>query len=502
MIIFRYRVKAIQNISEKVHANWQPPDPAALHWDGKLMETLTDKYAKDDRLPVLLSGIGGVKLLGVPALPVKSSQPAGDLISNATVDLLRSWNCTTNVAAMVFDTTASNTGHLTAGCICIQRKLDRALLWCACRKHVGEIILTRVWDSLNVEVSKSKDVSVFVKFRDNFNKLPHADSDAFTYVDQDMNQFLIDQKVVVMEFLQRLREHPNADQILIRCDYHELLNLCLAYLGGSEGYSLHKPGATHKARWMGKLLYSLKIVLLEKHVVDVKIVSKTQLAKIKRFVTFVIFVYVPWWYTCANSTAAPANDLLLINNIRRFTEIDATIGNAALKAMQNHLWYLVPEMVALAFFDENLNDTEKQRLANEILKYPRNTTFEARHGESYGKPTFPKIHENTTLVDLIGTDSWHFFDLMKIDYKFLNTNVSTWYSDEGYIAGKKVADALRVTNDSAERGVKLAADFLQAAKSEERFQDVLQVVENSRNSCSDQRKPQKRYNPEKWYLVL
>ena len=120
------------------------------------METLGDKYVKDDRLPTLISGIGGVKLLGVPALPVKSSQSAGSLISSATVGLLRSWNCAENVSAMVFDTTAANTGHLTAGCICIQKELGKALLWCACRRHVGEIILTRVWDSLKIEVSKAK----------------------------------------------------------------------------------------------------------------------------------------------------------------------------------------------------------------------------------------------------------------------------------------------------------------------------------------------------------
>ena len=47
---------------------------------------------------------------------------------------------------------------------------------------------------------------------------------------------------------------------------------------------------------------------------------------------------------------------------------------------------------------------------------------------------------------------------------------------------------LKVVNDSAERGVKLAADFLEAARSEGRFQDILQVVEKSRADTPDQRK--------------
>ena len=92
------------------------------------METQSDKYVKDDRLPLLISGISGVKLLGVPALPIKSSQRAGDLISNVTISLAEEWNCLQNISAMVFDTTSANTGHLTAGCICIQEKLGRALV--------------------------------------------------------------------------------------------------------------------------------------------------------------------------------------------------------------------------------------------------------------------------------------------------------------------------------------------------------------------------------------
>jgi hypothetical protein len=59
----------------------------------------------------LFTGISGVKLLGVPALPTKSSEKAGNLIARATVNLLEEWDCVDNIGAMVFDTTASNTGQ-------------------------------------------------------------------------------------------------------------------------------------------------------------------------------------------------------------------------------------------------------------------------------------------------------------------------------------------------------------------------------------------------------
>ena len=57
-------------------------------------------------------GSSDVKLLGAPALPVSSSESAGDLIANSVVNLLREWNCEDNIATMVFDTTAANTGNI------------------------------------------------------------------------------------------------------------------------------------------------------------------------------------------------------------------------------------------------------------------------------------------------------------------------------------------------------------------------------------------------------
>ena len=37
---------------------WSPPETLTLHWDGKLMTTLTNDSSKEERLPILVSGIG------------------------------------------------------------------------------------------------------------------------------------------------------------------------------------------------------------------------------------------------------------------------------------------------------------------------------------------------------------------------------------------------------------------------------------------------------------
>ena len=157
-------------------------------------------------------------------------------------------------------------GHLTTGCISIQQLLGRALLWCACRKHIGEIVLTKVWESLKIEVSASKDIIIFQRFRDRFSTLKYDDSTTYTYADPASDVFLLEQRKTVCDLLQTLRQEKFNN--LVRADCKELLDLTLLYITGEcpEGFSLCKPGATHRARWMGKLLYALKMVLLEKSI--------------------------------------------------------------------------------------------------------------------------------------------------------------------------------------------------------------------------------------------
>ena len=73
------------------------------------MSTL-DGGGSEERLPVVLSGIGGAKLLGAPALPPREGRPMGDLIAEAAVGCAESWNCCGSVVGMVFDTTSANSG--------------------------------------------------------------------------------------------------------------------------------------------------------------------------------------------------------------------------------------------------------------------------------------------------------------------------------------------------------------------------------------------------------
>ena len=505
---WRGQNETIGIIQEQIKDNWKPPQRSCLHWDGKLMDTL-DGRNKEERLPILLSGVGGIKLLGVPAIGHKSSDKMGKLISESCVSLLKDWKCEETVCGMVFDTTASNTGAQTAGCVSIQNVLNRRLLWFACRHHVGEVILTHVWDALNIEISKSPDVSVFQRFKDNYCNLTYNDTHNLNLT--DCPPTLQASKENTIEVCKQFSK-----QKLYRGDYNELVSLTLLYLGADEPQattskkkSLFKqPGALHKARWMAKLLYAIKIDLLSNKIETefpkgTVFSGRNQKDNIHRFVMFVVYVYVPWWLTAPFSSSAPSNDLSLIKSLYHFKDIDSVAASAALKSLKNHMWYLTEELVPLSLFSPLVPNEEKTEIAEKLSAVCKEThERDNRHGTGFGKPLFPVIppEADLELVNFVGKDSWIFFDCLKMNSSFLEKSVHMWEAEEDYQTAKLIVDNIRVCNDSAERGVKLASDFLQSSKEEQKLQNILQVVENSRSSRPDQRR--KGQTSKSWYLHL
>ncbi|CAH0550650.1 unnamed protein product [Brassicogethes aeneus] len=130
-----------------------------VHWDGKILPDYNCS-TKVERLPVLISADGNEKLLGVPRL----SSGTGIMAANAVENLLRDWNLVDKVQAMCFDTTSVNTGTKNGCCVLLEEKIGRDLLWLACRHHVLEIILSKVF-KLCMGPSSSPDIPIFNRFK-------------------------------------------------------------------------------------------------------------------------------------------------------------------------------------------------------------------------------------------------------------------------------------------------------------------------------------------------
>ncbi|KAJ8400712.1 hypothetical protein AAFF_G00394810 [Aldrovandia affinis] len=186
------------------------------HGVSTLMQTLSNGSQLEERLTVVVGYVARLKLLSVPAYTKGTDEACGAIIARLTCKLLQEWLCANQVVNMAFDTTASNTGHLTAACIAIQLSLGRPLL-CAAQK---------------------------VTF-------------------------------------QRL-------------------------------------GALHKAQWMAKLLYTLKLALMEQHITfppQDTITTRQQVLKIRVFADFITHMYATWWLTCDTAIEAAWNYLTLYHRL-------------------------------------------------------------------------------------------------------------------------------------------------------------------------------------------
>merc|ERR1712240_679492 len=133
----------------------------------------------------------------------------------------------------------------------------------------------------------------------------------------------------------------------------------------------NRPGALHRARWMSKMIYCLKIDLLSNKIIEElpkgTVYASGQQQKIKSFVHFFIFCYASWWLTSPIPASAPLNDLMLINNLIKYREQDEKCANAALHAFSRHLWYLTEELVVLCLFDTNVKDETKDKIDMKLL---------------------------------------------------------------------------------------------------------------------------------------
>ncbi|KAK3873425.1 hypothetical protein Pcinc_021558 [Petrolisthes cinctipes] len=92
------------------------------------------------------------------------------------------------------------------------------------------------------------------------------------------------------------------------------------------------------------------------------------------------------------------------------------------------------------------------------------------------------IH-SATASDFASEGSKLLFERLKFKTSFLSTEPEIWPGDEDFKAGVTVVGGLRITNDTAKRGIALIHAFnTKITKSEDQRQHLLQVVEEHRRT--------------------
>ena len=143
----------------------------------------------------------------------------------------------------------------------------------------------------------------------------------------------------------------------LRNKYHEFLELCIIFLGGTPacGVKFMAPEAMLRARWVAKVLYIFKIWMFRG---QFKLTKREELG-LRSTCIFVACVYIKAWFTALLAASAPNNDLNLLKTLVRYQKENSSIFEAASSKLAGHLWYISEELMALAFFDSAVNVKSK-----------------------------------------------------------------------------------------------------------------------------------------------
>lgn len=221
-------------------------------------------------------------------------------------------------------------GKFKGTCALIEKKLSKKLLYFPCRHHIHELMLSGVFGSLE-GLTSGPENNVFKRFQQHWPKLNAADFDNCNNNSYVMD-VVRDSRQDILFFCKSQISVNKIAYFALQCevnniifqmskdrkDYKELLELIILFLDGDDQRTIKfkYPGAMHRARWMSKAIYCLKIWMFRK-----QFVLKTEEEKMIRYVSlFVVMVYAKYWFVSSIPTSAPYNDLQLIFSLDRLVK--------------------------------------------------------------------------------------------------------------------------------------------------------------------------------------
>ena len=507
----RKRTKVVKNVANKARQDFVKDIEKiaaersgnkrflVIHFDTKQVKEHTDGITDTkERLAVFASSpyLPKPQLLGVPAI----SSSEGTVVVEGLEGLLVNddWDLSDYVCGSSFDTTASNTGIGRGATVQLQNWLHHrhALsfvppLWLSCRHHISELHIKHM--SQVFRSTSGPDDLVFKRLQDNWLTLldQGIDYNSLTKFNQGNHpEYLVEKSKESLQYLTLIKSNP---LIFSRGDYKEFNNLVIVYLGGDvPNFKFSQPGACHRARFMAKCLYYLKLQLLSYHGYIQSIYTKKELEEICEVAKVIGLFYARWWFMSALPIPAPKVDLLAVSEMRKYARYHKKVSNACLTSQGRHGWYITEELCVFSFFDTTLPYNVRKKMAEKLHNTPRQMTFDLK------KPVWQDINqdkfwediedgnESEGLVKLIGERSWVIPNMLEMDQDgvsgmgWLLLDVLEWEHHLGYQKMETFVKGLSVINDVAERGVKLIQDFIGCATREGVRQDTLMTVSKVR----------------------
>lgn len=171
----------------------------------------------------------------------------------------------------------------------------------------------------------------------------------------------------------------------------------------------------------------------------------------------------------------------MIDSLKKYKTIDSKVADACLEVVMRHLWYLSDILVGLAFFDQRIDDSTKQKMAS-ALKNSKSTDC-----DMFRKVTL----ESTDIANIISKNTLKFFQIVSGTevFDFLESHPSQWKNNPVFCKMQSIVNNLQVVNDAAERAIGLIKRLNNnITENKERHNHLLQVVEDFRKTHPDNKK--------------
>lgn len=361
---------------------------------------------------------------------------------------------------------STNTGLEKGALAILNDLLGRKLIELSCHHHIHEIALKNVFDT-KYRTTSGPETPIFNRFAERWDQIKH------NQFSTGLSDSIVQSKISNQE-CQQIKDfcHQQLQRDQIRGDYKELLELSLTFLG-DDGGAFRTCGATSHARFMSKCIYSLKIFLFRNHF---KPLTKRELNCIRDICVFVVKIYIKAWFGCTNAIQSPNQDLNLLRDTFDYAKTDKIVSDAVIDKLKNHLWYLTPQTVGLAFFDSNVSLEVKKKIVDHLKARDPIVNF-----SDYRKHLNPQELLKCELSDFVSHKTKIFFSSFQLDTEFFELDPSEWEGNDAYQTAFHFCRNLFVVNDAAERGVKFMKDYNRVlTRDEDEMQLILQVVDSYR----------------------
>ena len=200
---------------------------------------------------------------------------------------------------------------------------------------------------------------------------------------------------------------------------------------------------------------------------------------------FLALVYIPAWLKAPAAADAPHNDVMLWNQLQELRQVDDQVARAALAVLKRHPWYLAPETIMFSLCSNQVSEDVKTEMALKLLSVDRPTEFEV----GGNTPVILDDNAHISLSSMVDEDSWFLFHVLGVQAEWLNERPEHWSENAEYVEMCRYVSCLKVTNDTAERGVQIIQHFVRTVtKDEADLQWLLQCVEEHRRKFPDFRK--------------